>query len=374
MVVLISCSSSIFDNASILAEKVASANISVSSRCRPRGTSPSAGAAAPRPRAPRRSAGRAGDGGMRSSPRCRSTSRTISTPAAITSLRSGWSSRARRSASRRGAEPVEHLVDPGERRPHRGRRAGRRPGDAERRRAVELGQVRPDVGARQRPSRRRGARSAAPSRCSCSAEALGDQLGRATADVDDDACPARAAPTPRSVRSPLPRRRSAAGSRTRTTTRPRRGTPRRSRRRARRSWRRRASDRRRAPRARAESRRGRSAPVRSGTGSSRRRASTPSPRRVMRVRRTSSSTRAVLDVGDEQARRVRAEVDARDARHLRGTRPRKRLNIARASRRAARSTASARARPAGARGPREPRLLLGRACAVRSAVASARAR
>ena len=54
-----------------------------------------------------------------------------------------------------------------------------------------------------------------------------------------------------------------------------------------------------------------------GRGRRRRRASTPSPSRVIRDSRCSSSTPAVLDVGDEQPRRVRAEIDRGDA-HLRG--------------------------------------------------------
>ena len=57
---------------------------------------------------------------------------------------------------------------------------------------------------------------------------------------------------------------------------------------------------------------------------------------------------AVLDVGDEQAGGVRAEVDRGDARHLRGTRPRTRRASARGSAAAARITASSRATPAGA--------------------------
>ena len=72
---------------------------------------------------------------------------------------------------------------------------------------------------------------------------------------------------------------------------------------------------------------------------------------------------AVLDVGDEQPGRVRAEVDRGDARHLRGTAPRSPATSACASAAAAAITASSaseacscasrRRQPLGARGERD---------------------
>ena len=56
-----------------------------------------------------------------------------------------------------------------------------------------------------------------------------------------------------------------------------------------------------------------------GTGSRRRLASTPSPRRVTTLRREHRVDPARVDVGNEETGRVRTEVDRRDARHLRGT-------------------------------------------------------
>ena len=117
----------------------------------------------------------------------------------------------------------------------------------------------------------------------------------------------RAAP-PRRPRSSAPRRRSgppAPG-----------GTPRRSWRRARRSWRRPTTF---VGAVRVDRLAERRRPSRTPASSRRRRACRPSrrprPRRVTSVRRSSSSTRPSRHVRDEQTRRVRPEVDDRDALH-----------------------------------------------------------
>ena len=120
--------------------------------------------------------------------------------------------------------------------------------------------------------------------------------------------------------------------------------------------------------ARAGSRRGSCGRARSARGSSRRRPSTPSPSRVICEPPRDLVDVAVVDVGDEQARRVRAEVDRRDAGHRREepcdaiapSWPRGRRRRARepgrasaggARRRAGAARSSARAWPGGARAP-----------------------
>ena len=146
----------------------------------------------------------------------------------------------------------------------------------------------------------------------------GGELRRAAADVDQKRALAERPVAGDAAHHHLGllARRRACGSRSRSSIRSRPGTPRRFRPRARRSSRRRACAPLRAPPPRAGSRRARSGPGRSRSGGGCGARSTDSPMRVIASRRATSSTRPCSDIGDEQACRIRAEVDGCDPHAL----------------------------------------------------------
>ena len=191
------------------------------------------------------------------------------------------------------------------------------------RRRLERRQQLPDGGCRGSAPRRRAgrragsARSGAPSRCRGSCGTRRSISSVEPPPTSSSSVPASSAPTPRSVSSASS---SPESRRVRKpydhSTSPRNASPFSASRTALVA----TASVRSAPSA-SSSRRNSASVFRTraiGSGRRRRRASTPSPRRVTTLRRTTSSTLTVVDVRDQQPRRVRAEIDGGDARHFCG--------------------------------------------------------